>query len=467
MKKLAAFLLLALGCAEAPRSPGAPPGKLNVLFIASDDLNTALACYGHPLVKTPHLDRLARRALRFERAYCQFPLCNPSRASLLTGMRPDTTKVLENQTKFRSVHPDVVTLPQHFRNHGYAATRIGKMYHYGVPAQIGTDGVDDPVSWDRTINPKGRDKTDEERVINLVPAQKNIGGSLTYFTCEGSDEEQTDALIANEAVKVLEEKRDRPFFLAVGFFRPHVPCVATKEYMDLYPTSSLRVPEADREGRPEIAYSVKPPHYGVEEARLKEMIQAYYASVTLMDKQVGKLLDALDRLKLADSTVIAFWSDHGWNLGEHGQWQKMSLFEESARVPLFLAAPGMKAAGKSTGRLAELVDLYPTLADLCGLGVPAHTEGTSLKPLLEDPARPWKSGAFTQVTRGKGVQGRSVRTERWRYTEWDEGKAGVELYDHDADPREMKNLAAEPARAETLNMLSALLRAGWQGARPR
>jgi iduronate 2-sulfatase len=385
----------------------------------------------------------------------------------MTGLRPDTTKVLENATHFRKVHPDAVTLPQHFRNNGYAATRIGKMYHYGVPKQIGTDGEDDAPSWDRTINPAGRDKADEARVRNLVPKQTNIGGSLTFFTCEGGDEEQTDALIANEAVKVLEESRAKPFFLAVGFFRPHVPCVATKEYMDLYPTSSIVLPEPDRAGRPDLAYSVTPPNYGVPDAPLKEMIQAYYASVTLMDKQVGKLLDALDRLKLADRTVIAFWGDHGWNLGEHGQWQKMSLFEESARVPLMLAAPGMKARGKSTGRLAELIDLYPTLSELCGLGVPARCEGTSLKPLLDDPERPWKAGAFTQVTRAKGVMGRSVRTERWRYTEWDDGKAGAELYDHDADPREMKNLAAEPAYAEAVKNASSVLRGGWKAAAPK
>jgi uncharacterized sulfatase len=457
MKFAAALLLLAL-----PLGAGQdPPGRLNVLFIASDDLNTGISPYGHPLVQTPHLERLAARSLRFDRAYCQFPLCNPSRASLMSGLRPDSSGVVDNLADFRARHPQLRTLAQHFRDQGYFAARVGKIFHYGVPAQIGTSGKDDAPSWERVVNPKGRDKTEEALVRNLVPSQKNIGGSLTYFVCPGDDAEQTDALIAAESIKILEEKRDAPVFLAVGFFRPHVPCAATQADFDRYPASRIVLPEVDRAGKPEIAFSVKPPHYGVAEADLKEMIRAYYASVTHMDRQLGKLLDALDRLGLAGRTVVAFWGDHGWSLGEHGQWQKMSLFEESARVPLFLSAPGMKARGKATGRVAELVDLYPTLADLCGLPIPAHCEGVSLKPLLDDPEAPGrKKGAFTQVTRGKGLMGRSVRTERWRYTEWDEGRAGTELYDHDADPRERKNLAADPAHAKTVEELRGLLKTG-------
>lgn len=443
------------------------PVRYNVLHIVSDDLNTRLGCYGDPLVKSPNIDRLARRGVRFERAYCQFPLCNPSRASFMTGLRPDTTHVLENSTQFRQHVPNAVSLPQTFRKAGYFVARVGKLYHYGVPGQIGTDGLDDPVSWEKVVNPRGRDKDEEDSIFTLKPEAKKearFGGTLSWLAADGEDVEQTDGIGATEAIRLLEAHQDHPFYLAVGFYRPHTPYVAPKKYFADYPLDQIQLPRSPENLKqlfPAASVaSIRAEEEAMTDDLRRQAIQAYFASTTFMDAQVGRVLDALDRLKLTEKTIVVFHSDHGYHLGEKRLWQKMTLFEESCRVPLIIAVPGITSSGSVSPRTVELVDLHRTLADLCGLPADASTEGASLKPLVQKPDHAWTKPAKTQIVRGGGnnsMTGRSVRTEQWRYTEWNHGSRGVELYDHTSDPHEMKNLATDPGHAETVEKLKAML----------
>jgi uncharacterized sulfatase len=442
---------LATGLAAAASAQSRP---MNVLYVISDDLSpTALGCYGHPLVQSPNVDSLARAGTRFSRAYCQFALCAPSRASFLTGLRPDTTRVLSNGPDFRDFVPNAVTLPQLFKNNGYQSIREGKMFHMGVPTTVGTPQWQDAASWTHNGSPQGKEHNSRGEGRNLTP---DIGeGRAMHFVKTPDPSEQADFDAANKAIAHLERHRNDPFFLGLGFVRPHVPFVAPGKYFDLYPMSKIRPfanPPNDLADIPAIVPRVlgtTANHMGMNEDQQRQALQAYFASISFMDDQLGRVLRTLDALKLRDNTVIVFQSDHGWHLGEHTFWQKRSLMEESARVPLIVSAPGKRGRGQACRSLVELVDVYPTVAGLCGLKPPSNLEGKSLGALLDNPAAPHKAVATTQLNAGK-TKGRSVRTENFRYIRWEEGpETAEELYDHRADPHEFTNLAANPAsRAE-------------------
>jgi uncharacterized sulfatase len=495
----AAWLLVAPGPAAC--APTAIAGKCpNVLFIVVDDLNTRIGCYGDPIVQTPNLDRLAQMGVRFDRAYCQFPLCNPSRVSLLLGRYPTTTETVDFAWP-ALLGPDWVTLPEHFRKAGYQVRLLGKVYHFDKDLMKHwfaeePPGDEYPPDWSagRKWVRKSQevhaqmlaDLTRYEPYRTLAPPSSEFARMLrTWANVFGAvpDEEEkgaesrakayewtADVKNAKEAVSLLERwaGSDKPFFLGVGFYKPHVPLKAPKRFFDLYDPDKIPVPE-DFAPVPTADDSV--PRYAlrnnldlffeerVTTQRAREAIAAYYACTTFMDEQLGHVLDALERLGLRDHTIIVLWGDHGWHLGEKGMWAKGTLFEPSAHAPLIVVDPRKNTAGQASARTVEFVDVYPTLVELCGTKKPPGLEGRSLVPLLDNPKGAWNWPAFTLVAREDWL-GRSVRTEQWCYTEWDEGRRGVELYDLQADPHERKNLAQDSAQVSTVATLRKLLHEG-------
>lgn len=450
----------------AAESCNAETRRPNVLFIVADDMNTHLGCYGYD-VQTPSIDELARRGMRFDRAYCQVPVCNPSRVSFLSGLRPDKTKVYTLVEHTRSHLGDWVMLPEYFRKNGYFTAQIGKIYHT-------EDGFEDPRSWDIEIREFGKRPSAEEIIKWNEP-----GGAGQHTNdwawLKTPDEKTPDGIVARRAVEIMKEAtgRQQPFFLGVGFRRPHAPYAAPKKYFELYPLEAIKLvdpgPSASGANLLPAAINYPPRTRPLTETDRRELTAAYDACISFVDAQVKVVLDAVTEVGGWENTVIVLLGDHGYHLGEHGGlWHKMSLFEESARVPLIIYAPSRKTAGQSCEELVELIDLYPTLVSLCNLPTRDGLDGIDLSRQIDDSSRPTKDAAYTMTTRDDSpaqdhskvmdYQGRSVRTARWRYTEWDGGTRGIELYDHDTDPHEWNNLAKDPKYADALRELHDVLR---------
>ena len=490
----AAMLLLA-GFLALPPLAGAQTNKPNVLFIAVDDLRPEMGCYGNAVVKTPNMDRLAARGIVFSHAYCQQAVCSPSRSSLMTGRRPDATRVWDLVTHFRVALPDAVTLPQYFKSKGYYCAALSKIYHHGF---------EDGRSWSephwypngQTVDTDPADST--ERIV------KNIGGGVREYVeaplpadndrpnaagrdrapkgaafevSPKGDDELPDGYTAAEGVRRLHElkKKGQPFFLAVGFLKPHLPFVAPKKYWDLYDPDKIPLPAIEHlpAGAPAFAghdngelhsYANVPEGNPIPADFAKKLRHGYYACVSYTDAQVGRLLDALDKEGLAQSTVVVLWGDHGWQLGDHGLWHKHTNFELATRAPLLISVPGQKTAGRKCNAPVEFVDIYPTLADLCGLPVPAGLDGMSLKPWMENPDAPAGKVAISQYPRSgaqtgnRPLMGYSIRDARWRLTLWRDARDGsiaaTELYDEQNDPAETVNLADKPESKGIVEALS-------------
>ncbi len=493
-------------------SPAADPGakKPNVLFIAVDDLRPELGCYGKDYIKSPNIDRIAKSGMVFNRAYCQQAVCSPTRSSLMTGTRPDTTKVWDLVVHFRKALPEVVTLGQHFKQNGYFVQGMGKIYHgnlddaptwsvpwqtpkatkYALPENIALDGrqYEGEPDGDTAANPRKKKARPANTPDGPPASGLNVRGPA-FESADVPDNTFQDGKVAELAVSTLGDlsRKPGPFFLAVGFIKPHLPFVSPKKYWDLYDPAKIQL--APNKFRPKDApeFAILPGgelrnYHGIPEGSIpdnlaRQLKHGYYAAISYMDAQVGRLLDELDRLDLRKNTIVILWGDHGWKLGEHDAWCKHSNVENDVNAPLLISVPGMKASGQHTDALVEFVDIYPTLSELAGLPLPGHLEGTSFKPLLENPNRPWKTAAFSQYPRKGGrtavgeLMGYSMRTDRHRLTVWvdraDSSKVvATELYDHQTDPQENTNIANIPAQAELVAKLMAQWKQGWRGAKP-
>jgi len=451
VRRLFSFWCCLIALDHAAATFAAEPAKRpNVLLIIVDDLNTDLGCYGAATVLSPNIDRLASRGVRFDRAYCQYALCGPSRWSFLSGLRPETTGIFEFKTLLREKIPDVVFLPQLFREHGYFTAGMGKVFH--------TSGHSDgETSWDFYEDKMGADEQEAAAVQERYARPAGSRPFTPWTKLTGPEEKTRDGATSRQIAEFMSDcARDgKPFFVAAGFHKPHLPWTAPVKYFEMYRDRPVAEPnDPPIRGIPKIALQTElvgnPPPPRVE------AISTYYTCISFIDAQVGVLLETLDRENLWDDTVVVLLSDHGWHLGDHeGLWAKLTNFDRACRVPLIVAAPG-RAQGKSSPRTVELIDVYPTLAELCGLAAPSRLEGASLAPLLDRPEAPWNRPARSMVHH-EGVVGKTVCDERRRYTEWDGGRRGVELYDHDADPDEYNNLADDPQHAAIAAEMKRLL----------
>ena len=462
MKSVVGIILVALSCFSTNAAI-----KPNVLFIISDDLtSTALSCYGNEVCRTPNIDGLAAQGTRFTRAYCNATYCGPSRASFMSGYYPHATGVL-GYTSPRPAIGDRATWSQHFKNAGYHTARVSKIYHMGVPGGIeeGGDGADDPASWTERFNspgPEWKAPGVGETLEGNPDGKKPVVGGNTFVVveAEGDDLVHSDGKTAAKACELIAQHQDKPFFLAVGFVRPHVPFVAPKPYFEPFlPYEKLTLPPkipGDWDDIPKAGINYKTSvNMKMDERRQKKAVGGYYASVAYMDAQVGKVLDALERSGQADNTLVIFTSDHGYHLGEHDFWAKVSLRDESAMVPLIVKVPGKKPAVCHS--LVELIDLYPTIAQLCGLDVPARLQGRDLSPMFDDPSFSVRDAAFCVAPSSRGFL---LREDRWAYLQYaEDASKGIELFDMEEDPKQYTNLAARPDHQAEVERLKAKLAA--------